>query len=160
MTADERTELIAKLAALPPRLAELVGLLPPETLLATPIDGEWSVAQIVHHLADSHMVAFIRVKLMLTEDHPPLAPYSQPAFGQTADANHAGVQESLELLAGLHARWVRLLQSLPEEGWARTGYYTHNQNMRTLDDILRTYANHGEAHLEQIRHTLDVWGSR
>lgn len=154
MTSDERSTLIAKIAALPPQLEALVRPLSSEALLARPIAGEWSVAQIVHHLADSHMVCYIRIKLLLTEEHPAFVTYSQPAFGQTPDATHAGVQDSLALLQGLHARWVRLLKSLPEEAWARTGYNPQSGSVRSLDDILRTYADHGEAHLDQIRRTL------
>lgn len=154
MTPDERRTLIARIASLPSQLEALVRPLSPEALVASPLSGEWSVAQIVHHLADSHMVCCIRIKLLLTEEHPAFVAYSQPAFGQTPDATQAGIQDSLDLLQGLHARWVRLLESLPEEAWARTGYNPQSGSVRSLDDILRTYAHHGEAHLDQIRRTL------
>ena len=154
MTPEERTALIAKIAALPALLEELVCTLTPAQLTARPLAGEWSVAQNVHHLADSHMNSFVRVKLMLTEDHPTFKPYDQDAWADLPDGAGSDLDGSLELLRGLHTRWVRLYASLPEAAWTRAGMNPESQRVYTMEDILRIYAGHGEGHLDQIRRTL------
>ncbi len=154
MTPEERAALIAKIAALPQQLAAVISPLSDEQLLARPLAGEWSVAQNVHHLADSHMTSFIRVRLMLTQENPAFTPYSPDAYADLPDASKAETGDSMDLLRGLHARWVLLWQSLSEEQWARTGYHPESGRTYTLNDILRTYGNHGEAHLDQIARTL------
>ena len=82
----------------------------------------WSVGQIVSHLADSHMNAFIRFKLALTEDNPTVKPYKEWEWSQSADA-HEDPEFSLRILEGLHTRWVRLLRALPADDFARTFYH-------------------------------------
>jgi hypothetical protein len=154
MSIEERRALIAKLAALPRELEALVRPLPADALTARPAPGDWSVAQIVHHIADAHMNAFVRVKLILTEEHPTFKPWEQEAWGEQPEAQDAAVGDSLDIVRGLHARWVRLLEGLPDEAWRRTGLQPATGRVHTIEDILRTYANHGEAHLEQIRGVL------
>ncbi len=154
MTNDERAALVAKIAALPQQLEEAVRSLTPQQLTSRPLAGEWSVAQNVHHLADSHMNSFIRVKLMLTEENPMFKPYDQEAWAELPDATSSDIGESLDLLRGLHKRWVRLYAHLPEAAWSRTGTNPESGRTYTMEDILRTYAGHGEAHLDQIGRTL------
>jgi len=156
LTTAERAALIAKIEALPTLLEQQTGSLSHEQLTARPLAGEWSVAQNVHHLADSHMNAFIRVKLMLTEEHPVFKPYNQDAWAETPDANNPDLSTSFAILRGMHARWAALLRSLPDSAWARTGMHPETQRVYTVNDILRTYGNHGEAHLDQIRRTLEA----
>jgi hypothetical protein len=156
LSAEERTALIGKIEALPGLLEQQVGALGAEELLARPLAGEWSVAQNVHHLADSHMNAFLRTKLILTEDRPTFKSYDQDAWAETPDAANADVGSSFALLRGLHARWVILLRSVEGDEWTRTGLHPEGQRTYTIDDILRTYGNHGEAHLDQIRRTLEA----
>jgi hypothetical protein len=154
MTPDERRARIDRIAALPQQLEELVCPLPARALTARPLPGEWSVAQNVHHLADSHMNSYVRTKLVLTEENPTFKPYDQEAWAETPDADHATIGESLDLLRGLHARWVRLFESLAEGDWARFGTHPEYNRIYTVEDILQIYADHGEAHLDQIRRTL------
>lgn len=156
MTPEERSELIAKIAALPQQVADFVAPLSEANLTTQTIPGEWTVAQNVHHLADSHMNAFVRVKLMLTEEHPQFKPYDQDAWAATPDSDHATVEESINLLRGLHSRWVRLLTSLSEAQWQRTGFHPESQKVYTPEAILRTYAGHGLGHLDQMQRTLDA----
>lgn len=146
--------MIARIAALPQLLEARVCNLSPEQLTTRYMSGEWSVAQNVHHLADSHMNAYVRVKLILTEEGPTFKPYDQDAWAETVDANNAEIGESLQLLRGLHKRWVRLLENLSEEQWLRQGMHPENKRIYTVDDILRTYSGHGEAHIDQINRTL------
>ncbi len=154
LTPSERSELIQKIAKLPAQLEQLVCELTPAQLSARPLVGEWSVAQNVHHLADSHMNSFVRMKLAITEENPTFKPYDQDAWAETPDANHADISESLRLLRGLHRRWVRLFESVAGEQWLRAGVHPEYGRRYTIEDILCIYAEHGEAHLDQIARTL------
>lgn len=151
--SPERDQLIAAIAALPDRLEALVAGLSPAELTTPFLAGEWSVAQNVHHLLDSHMNSYIRCKLILTEERPPLKPYDQDAWAALPDGAEADLGASLAALRGLHARWVRFWRALPDEAWAREGLHAAYGPM-SLDAILRSYAAHGEGHLDQIGRTL------
>lgn len=153
MTAQERLLLIDKIRHLPAQIEELVMGLSVSQLTTHFLAHEWTVAQNVHHLADSHMNSYIRCKLILTEANPPLKPYDQDAWAALPDAQSAELASSLTLLKHLHARWVTFWETLPTDAWHRTGFHPENGPM-TLADILRSYAAHGEAHIDQITRTL------
>lgn len=150
-TKEQRARDIARIAALPEALAAAVAGLSDAQLDQPADDDPWTVRQVVHHVADSHMNAFIRMKLMLTEQHPTLKPYDQDAWALLADTRSTPVDATLALLRGLHARWVGLLESLREADWARSAHHPENGTV-TIDGMLRTYAQHGEDHVAQIRH--------
>jgi hypothetical protein len=154
LTRTERNEMIAKIAALPAQLEALVSPLTPQQLTTHFLAGEWSVAQNVHHLADSHMNSFLRLKLVLDEDNIVFKPYNQDHWALMADADNLEIGDSLNLLRGLHRRWVRLFESLSDEQWQRSGLHPEYQRLYTVDDILRIYSAHGEGHLDQIQRTL------
>ena len=149
----ERTALIAKIAALPNQIAELVSNLSSTELTAHYLTDEWTVAQNVHHLADSHMNSYIRCKLIMTEENPTLRPYDQDAWAQLADGSAADISDSLAMLHHLHTRWVDFWRNLDEADWSRTGYHPESGPV-TLATQLQSYADHGEAHVEQITQTL------
>jgi hypothetical protein len=150
---NERAAQIAAIRRLPEQVTALVAGLTPAQLTTAWIPGEWSVAQNVHHLADSHMNSYIRLKLLLTEDHPTIRPYDQDAWAQTPEANDPNLDASLTLLRGLHARWAELFASLDDAQFARTGLHPES-GVITVALLLAGYAAHGEAHLDQIRRTL------
>ena len=153
MSEQERGALIEKIRRLPQQIADLVAGLN-EAQLTTPyLAGEWTVAQNVHHLVDSHMNSYIRCKLIATEEHPTLKPYDQGAWANFADASAADVRGSLVMLAQLHRRWVSFWETLPEAAWARTGHHPESGTV-TLATQLAGYAEHGEAHIDQITRTL------
>ena len=152
-TETQRRELIEKIRELPERLRQRVSELSEAQLTTHFLAGEWTVAQNVHHLADSHMNSFIRTRLILTEDRPPLKPYDQDRWAELADSGTTALEESLGILEGLHRRWVRLFESLGETDWVRAGLHPEIGEV-TVDDILRLYAAHGEGHLDQIERTL------
>lgn len=152
-TPQERRPLIDAIRQLPAQLEALVAPLAPDDLITPFLAGEWSVAQNVHHLADSHMNSFIRLKLILSEDHPTLKPYDQDQWAAMPDSTHAGIEDSLSLLRGLHRRWAALFESLDEAAWRRTGLHPDNGPL-SAEDLLRAYAAHGQGHLEQISRTL------
>src|SRR5581483_12505877 len=104
LTPERRGKLIDTIRVLPERLAARVRGLSDEQLTTHFLAHEWTVAQNVHHLGDSHMNSFIRLKLILTEDHPTLRPYDQDEWAKTPEANSPDIEISLRLLAGLHAR--------------------------------------------------------
>jgi hypothetical protein len=151
LTPTERKQRIAHMEELPAALESSIAGLSDAQLDTTPGEGEWSVRQIIHHVADSHLVGFARMKLVLTETKPILKPYNQDAWVHLADAA-LPPKMSIEILSGLHARWSVMLASLPDESWGRTGIHLDN-GLMTLDDLLEVYARHGDAHLAQIAKT-------
>jgi hypothetical protein len=148
-----RTAAVDAVRRLPAQLEYLAGVLSPEELAGRFLAGEWSAAQNFHHLADSHLNSYARCRLILTEEEPPLKPYDQERWAALPDAQNPDVTSSLQLLRGLHARWVVFWESLAPEDWARVGIHAENGPM-TLEGVLQLYARHGEAHLEQIRRTV------
>jgi hypothetical protein len=154
---SHRANLINKIRALPQQVAHFVAPLPGEALTSHYLAGEWSIAQNVHHLFDSHANSYIRCKLILTEDNPPLKPYDQDAWAALPDAMSADVPTSLALLRGLHARWVQFFEALGEDDWQRRGtHLAMPDTAYTLDYALQLYADHGEAHLDQMARTLSA----
>ena len=151
--SDPRTEAIEKIRRLPQQLEELISGLSPQQLTAKPLPNEWTVAQNVHHLADSHINSYVRCKLMATEDNPTLKPYDERAWALLTDGSSADLSDSLTLLKALHARWVIFWENLPEDAWQRTGQHPESGPV-TLARQLELYVQHGEAHLDQIRRTL------
>jgi len=147
-TAAERREKIAQIRELPARVEQAVAGLSEQRLTVAP-EGEWSIRQLVHHLADAHLNAFLRTKLILTEEKPILKPFDQDSWVKLPDTTDLPVQPSLEILRGVHHRWSSLLESLPEDAWGRVGIHLE-AGVLAIDDVLNTYSKHGEDHLRQI----------
>jgi uncharacterized damage-inducible protein DinB len=149
ITPELRAGAILEIASTPEKVrAALKGL--NDAQLDTPYrDGGWTVRQVAHHLPDSHMNAYIRWRLALTENEPTIKPYEESAWAKLEDAAHAPVEVSLRLLEPLHERWVRLLHSVKPEQFART--FRHpDHGVRTLDWMLFLYAWHGQHHTAHI----------
>ncbi|MEK7257648.1 MAG: YfiT family bacillithiol transferase [Bacteroidota bacterium] len=140
---------IADIESLPARLeATLTGW--SDEQLDTPYrPGGWTVRQLVHHLADSHINAFVRIHLALTEDNPTIKPYEQDDWVKLPDARMP-IGVSLDVLRGLHARWAFLLKSLSEEQWKRTFFHPESQKIFAVEEMAGVYAHHGNNHLAQI----------
>ena len=151
-TADERRELIARIRRLPKVVEDAVRDLGDDQLDTPYREGGWTVRQVIHHLADSHMNAYIRMKLILTEERPTLKAYEQDEWSRLPDAAEQPIHTSLTILRGLHERWSLLLDALPESSWGRSAIHPEIGEV-TLDDLLVTYARHGEDHLRQITST-------
>lgn len=157
MTAALLQEAMARIGSLPSRLREaVVGLTPPH--LATPYrPGGWTVQQVVHHVADSHLNAWIRIRLALTEEVPRITAYDQAAWAALPDTPAVPIEASLRLLEGLHARWVALLAALKPAQWLRE--YDHPENGRQrLDLVAHHYAWHGDHHLAHITRLRERMG--
>jgi hypothetical protein len=155
LTNEQRHELIEKIRIFPAQLRARVGGLSDEQLTTHFMEGEWTVAQNVHHLADSHMNSFVRMRLILTEERPVLKPYDQDRWAELADSGTTALEESLSILEGLHRRWVRVFESLGAADWRRAGLHPEIGEV-TLDSILQIYAAHGEGHIDQINRTLEA----
>jgi len=144
---------IAVLAALPENLRAAIDRLS-DAQLETPYrDGGWTVRQLIHHIADSHMNAYVRMRLALTEDWPTIVPYDEKLWAELPDGHDAPVDISLRILEGLHSRWVLLLSSLQGDQWQRG--YNHPVNGRqSLAEALALYAwhcRHHTAHITELR---------
>lgn len=159
LTAAQRATCIEQIAAAPGhfRLA-VTGLTPVQ--LDTPYrDGGWTVRQVVHHLPDSHMNAYVRFKLGLTEDAPAVKTYEEKDWAQTPEVTVTPVHVSLALLDALHARWVALLRAMTPPQFART--IKHPEwGTPTLDAILAQYAWHGRHHTAHVTALRERMGWR
>jgi uncharacterized damage-inducible protein DinB len=148
-TQAMRAQAIQEIAAVPAAVrAATQGL--NDAKLDTPYrDGGWTVRQVVHHVADSHLNAYVRCRLALTETEPTIKPYEESAWAKLEDAAHSPIDVSLRLLEPLHERWVTLLRSVPADEFART--FRHPEHgVKTLDWMLFLYAWHGKHHTAHI----------
>ncbi len=145
----ERAALIEQIAAAPGRLRQAVAGLS-EVQLDTPYrPGGWTVRQVVHHVADSHMNSYVRYKLALTEAEPVIKPYDEKLWAETPEARGAGIAVSLDLVDALHRRWVLMLRSMSDADFARAFRHPEHGVMR-LDTTLAVYAWHGRHHVAHI----------
>lgn len=149
MTAHERNQNLDVLAAAPALFRQAAGSLT-ESQLDTPYrPGGWTVRQVVHHVADSHMNSYIRFRLALTEDDPVIKPYAENLWAELPDAKGPMVETSLCLLECLHKRWIALLRALSPEQWRRTFRHPEYGGM-SLEKALAMYVWHSRHHLAHI----------
>ena len=148
-TAPEIRRAIDTIAACPKAVREAVSGLT-DSQLDTPYrEGGWTVRQVVHHIADSHMNAYIRTRLAITEDHPRIKAYEENDWANLEDARKAPVEISLQLIDALHDRWVRLLRSLPEGAFIRTLDHPESGTM-SMHKLIFLYEWHGRHHVAHI----------
>lgn len=149
VTVSKRWHWLQQMAEMPQALAAAVSGLD-ERQLGTPYrEGGWTPREVVHHLADAHMNGFVRFKLALTEDAPPIKTYEEALWAETADVREAPVEVSLRLLAALHERWLILLRSLSEPQF-RCAFSHPDRGLMTIDKAIQLYAWHGIHHAGQI----------
>ncbi|HEV2641749.1 MAG TPA: putative metal-dependent hydrolase, partial [Candidatus Elarobacter sp.] len=141
-----RDAAIADIAALPSRLRAAVAGLSDEQLATPYRDGGWTVHQLVHHVADSHMNAYVRFKLALTEDEPVIKPYDEAVWANLTDTKVLPIQVSLDLLDALHTRWVALLRGMSDADFARAYFHPESKRAVPLREALGLYAWHGKHH--------------
>jgi len=151
---NTRADWIEAIRQLPAQLREKVSGLSAEALTAPYHTGEWTIAQNIHHLADTHMVCIRRFKLILTSPEFHFTSYDVNAIAEYPDAKDADIEHSLKILEGLQARWAILLENLSESEWHQTGVARDGRRL-SLDDLARVYAQHGINHLRQIQDVLD-----
>jgi hypothetical protein len=148
-TPEERKKLIEGIAELPEQLKQAVTGLNGKQLDTPYREGGWTVRQVVHHIADSHMNAYVRYKLALTEENPTIKPYNEAAWAGLADSRVTPIDVSLALVDNLHARWVVVLRGLKAEDWERKVTHPENGAM-SLDLMLGMYSWHGAHHVAHI----------
>lgn len=149
VTPEMRRQSIAAIRETPSELRAAVRGLS-EAQLNTPYrEGGWTVRQVVHHVPESHMNAFSRFKLALTEDNPTIKTYNEDAWAKLADVARTPIDTSLALLDALHARWVTLLDVMTPEEFGRPLVHPDNGPM-TLDRMLQLYAWHGRHHVAHV----------
>jgi hypothetical protein len=145
-----REHWIGDIAAAPGALRAAVSGLTPKQLNTPYRNQGWTVRQVVHHIPDSHLNAYTRVKLALTEDEPLIKPYDQARWAELPDVRTTPVETSLTMLECLHRRWVLLLRELgPAEFGRRFRHPEHGRSIG-LDEVLAMYAWHGRHHVAQI----------
>ena len=159
LTAAQRATCIDQIAAAPGQFRAAVAGLTAAQLDTPYREGGWTVRQVVHHLPDSHMNAYVRFKLGLTEDGPAIKTYEEKDWAQTPEVPATPVEVSLALLDALHARWVTLLRAMTPQQFART--IKHPEwGTPSLDAMLALYAWHGRhhtAHVTALRERMG-WG--
>ena len=156
-TDEQRRQLIDQIDQAPAQLRQALAGLTEEQIDTPYRPGGWTVRQVVHHLPDSHMNAYGRFRLALTEDEPTIKPYDQERWAALEDARTAPAELSLSLLEPLHRRLVLLLRSLRPEDFART--FRHPEmGVVTLDRLLGMYAWHGRHHIAHITSLRDRRG--
>ena len=150
---SQRAHLIQDIADLPKKLRAAVAGLNDEQLDIPYRDGGWTSRQTVHHLVDSHVNSYIRMRFALTENNPTIMPYNEAVWAELTDAKHAPIDLSLQVLDGLHARWAMLLRSLKPEGWKRTMVHPErgqlDMNMQLA--IYSWHSKHHTAHIVELR---------
>jgi DinB superfamily len=157
ITAQDRTEWIAEIDALPSRMRQAIAGMNDAQLDTRYRAGGWTVRQVVHHVPDSHLNSYSRFRLALTEDSPTIKPYDEAAWAELADAKTAPVEPSLAMLEGLHARWVMLLRSMNDADFFRVFKHAELGQPR-LDWALGLYAWHCRHHVAHITKLRDRQG--
>lgn len=146
---EQRKQLIAEIEKVPSAMRAATKGLSPQQIETPYRDGGWTVRQVVHHVPESHMNAYIRFKLALTEDEPTIKPYKEDLWSRLPDVESTPLETSLSMLDSLHSRWVLLLRSLEPEDWKRT--FRHpEQGVVPLEKNLALYSWHGRHHVAHI----------
>ena len=147
---DEQTKakLIESIDQAPAQLRAAVAGLSPSQLNTR--YKNWTIRQIAHHIADSHLHSIIRFKWALTEDNPTIKAYEEGDWVELVDAKHGDLEPSLQLLEGLHAKWVQVLESMPPGQFERTFHHPQSGQDVSLWLALNSYAWHGRHHIGQI----------
>ncbi|MCW3122086.1 MAG: Metal-dependent hydrolase [Flavipsychrobacter sp.] len=158
MTPELAKEWIAVLGALPSWMDICIENMDEEQLRAPYREGGWNTQQVVHHLADSHMNAYVRLKLALTEDNPIVKPYNEQAWATLPDTEIVPVNISVTMLHAMHRRMVALLQTLSNTDWERTYFHPEHKRKFPIWEMIAMYAWHSRHHTEHIRRLRERMG--
>ncbi len=157
-TPQLQKEWIGVLQALPSWMDICIENLDEHQLHTPYREGGWTIQQVVHHVADSHLNAYIRLKLALTEDNPTVKPYDENAWAQLVDTKVVPVNISVTMLHAMHHRMVALLQHMPPSDWERTYYHPEHQRDFPVWEMVAMYAWHSRHHTEHIRQLRERMG--
>jgi hypothetical protein len=156
LTQEERVAALAVLEAAPGKLREAVAGLNDKQLDTPYREGGWTVRQVVHHVPDSHLNAYVRIRLALTEEEPTVRPYDEARWAELPDARSGPVGPSLDLLEAVHDRMVRLLRSLDEAQLSRRFIHPEGWNgcIDTLVGMYAWHCRHHTAHVTELRRRM------
>ena len=146
----QKEEWLLDIKFLPEELEMAITNLDAQQLQTPYREGGWTVQQLVHHVADSHMNAYIRFRLGLTENNPTIKPYEEKEWALLADVNTVPINVSLTLLHALHQRWYATIKDLREDQWERTVFHPEQKKEMSLWMLLGLYAWHGKHHVKHI----------
>jgi hypothetical protein len=150
--ASHRDEYIKNIGELPGQVAIVARQLKANGKLNIPYrPGGWTARQVIHHLADSHVNAYVRHKRIISEDHPTLTPYDEGKWAELPDVTAVPIEASLEILRGLHLRWATLLATCSDAQWERTAYHPGSGWTYRLDTLAANYSWHESHHLEHLK---------
>ncbi len=158
ITPDDRKNYIAEIAQLPAQIREAVAGLENEQLDTPYRTHGWTIRQVVHHIPDSHLNSYVRFKWALTESVPIIKAYDEKDWASLPDAANGPIAASLNLLEGLHQRWVALFNSMSDTDWSKCFVHPETNKKVPLDFNLSLYAWHGKHHLAHIVNTRDIHG--
>ena len=149
LTAEKKKQYLDDIEQTPARMRAAVRGLSDQQLNTAYRDGGWTVRQVAHHVPDSHMNAYIRFKLALTEDEPTIRPYMEDRWAELPESKQAPIDVSLALLDSLHQRWTMVLRNIPDADWKRT--FRHPEmGLLSLEKTLALYAWHGKHHVAHV----------
>lgn len=159
LTASVKDEMIANISNFPKLLANSVNILSQEELLYPYRPNGWNINEVVHHLADSHLNAFFRFKLALTEDVPTIKPYNEAKCVKLADCTPELMQDSLNFVTAIHSKWTALLKSMTMSDFERTLFHPEKKQELTLTYMLGLYNWHCNHHYGHVLQALKHKGS-
>lgn len=148
--AKQINQHISDIENLPEKMRNAVKGLSETQLCTAYRDGGWTIKQVVHHVADSHINAYVRIKLALTENHPTIKPYEESKWAELDDAQNMPVEISLSLLDSLHARWAHMMKRLSSEEFAKTVFHPESKRDMSVNFLIQLYAWHSRHHTAHI----------
>jgi uncharacterized damage-inducible protein DinB len=149
LTANQKTQYLNDIEQAPGKLRDALKGLSDQQLNTPYRDGGWTVRQVTHHVPDSHMNAYIRFKLALTEDEPTIRPYMEDRWAELPEAKQAPIDVSLALLDSLHQRWTMMLRNISDADWKRN-FQHPEMGLLSLEKTLALYAWHGRHHVAHV----------
>lgn len=158
ITDDQLNKWISVLQDFPTKLKNLTGSLNNEQIDTAYREGGWTVRQVVHHLADSHMNSYIRFKWALTEQEPVIKAYFEKRWAELPDSFNAPIELSVNALKGLHTKWVYLLKSLSEDDLNRSFVHPETKQKISIKENIGIYAWHSEHHYAHIENLMERKG--
>jgi len=151
----DKTAAILRITSFPTELEQLLRGIVPEDYSLTYRTDSWTIQQVVHHLADSHINAYLRLKWGLTENHPDIKEYNEVAWAELPDGKSSPLEVSVSILKGIHYRMGLTLSELEKKDWNRSYFHTDRKKSFTINQWLVEYDWHGRHHLGHIRWALE-----